>query len=138
MIVWGSMNTGRESTEPQNLSTHFAHIYPEGSELLGYHLEHSIVINDINQENETLPEDKINDILQFYKLEGCMEETLTDFEVLVNREASTGGKYRKIGRAFEAENMEYSTKNYMQEKTCSTEMVNELQKRGTHKIHKAK
>ena len=90
------------------------------------HLEHSIVINDINKENEKLPEDKINDILQFYKLEGCMEETLTDFEVLVNREASTGGKYRKIGRALEAENMEYSTKNYMQEKTCSTEMVNEL------------
>ena len=67
-----------------------------------------------------------------------MEETLTDFEVLVNREASTGGKYRKIGRALEAENMEYSTKNYMQENTCSTEMVNQLQKRGTHKMHKSK
>ena len=53
-----------------------------------------------------------------------MEETLTDFKVLVKREASTGGKYRKIGRALEAENMEYSTKNYMQENTCSTEMVN--------------
>ena len=34
-----------------------------------------------------------------------MEETLTDFEVLVNREAKTGGKYSKIGRALEAENM---------------------------------
>ena len=116
----------------------FVRIYPDVSDLLVSHLERSIVINDINQENEKLSEDKINDILQFYKLEGCIEETLTDFEVLVNREASTGGKYRKIGRAFEAENMEYSTKNYMQEKTCSTEMVNELQKRGTHKIHKAK
>ena len=34
--------------------------------------------------------------------------------------------------------MYYLTKKYMQEKTCSTEMVNELHKRGTHKIHKAK
>ena len=67
-----------------------------------------------------------------------MKETLTDFGVVVNREASTGGKYMKIGRALEAENMEYSTKKSMKENTCSTEMVNELQKRGTHNIHKAK
>ena len=103
---------------------HFARIYPDKSDILVSHLERSVVINDINQENEKLSEDKINDILQFYKLEGCMKETLTDFGVVVNREASTGGKYMKIGRALEAENMEYSTKNYMQENTCSTEMVN--------------
>ena len=34
-----------------------------------------------------------------------MEETLTDFEVVINREARTGGKYSKIGRALGAENM---------------------------------
>ena len=67
-----------------------------------------------------------------------MEETLTDFEVVLNREARTGGKHRKIGRALEAYNMEYSTNKSMREKTCSTEMVSELQKIGTHKIYKAK
>ena len=84
---------------------HFARIKPDVSEILVYHLERSIVINDINQENETLPEDKSNYILQFHKLEGYMEETLTYFEVVVNREARTGDEYSKIGRALEAENM---------------------------------
>ena len=63
---------------------------------------------------------------------------MTDFVNLVNIEGRTGGKYSKKGRALEADNMYYLTKKYMQEKTCSTEMVNELHKRGTHKIHKAK
>ena len=34
-----------------------------------------------------------------------MEETLTYFEVVVNREANTGGKYIKIGKALEADSM---------------------------------
>ena len=84
---------------------HFARIYPDVSELLVSHLERSIVINDINQQNEKLPEDKSNDILQFHNLYGYMEETLTDFEFVVNIEARTGGKYSKLGRALEAENM---------------------------------
>ena len=84
---------------------HFPRIYPDISELLVSHLERNIVINDINQENGKLPEDKSNDILKFHKVEVYMEETLTDFEVVINREARTGGKYSKIGRALEAENM---------------------------------
>ena len=43
----------------------FVRIYPDVSDLLVSHLERSIVINDINQENEKLPEDKSNDIPQF-------------------------------------------------------------------------
>ena len=81
------------------LYVHFARIYPDKSDILVSHLERSVVINDINQENEKLTEDESNDILQFYKLEGCMEGTLTYFVVVVNREARTGGKKRKILRA---------------------------------------
>ena len=84
---------------------HFPRIYPDVSELLVSHLERSIVINDINQENEKLPEDKSNGIIQFHEVGVYMEETLTDFEVVVNIEARTGGKYSKIGRALEADNM---------------------------------
>ena len=67
-----------------------------------------------------------------------MEETLTQFEVVVNREEITGGKYTKIGIALQVQNMKYLTKKSMQKNKCSTQMVNELQKIGTHKINKAK
>ena len=68
-------------------------------------MERNIVINDIHQENEKLLEDRSNDILQFHKLDGYMEEILIDFEVVVNIEARTGGKYIKIRRALRADNL---------------------------------
>ena len=72
-------------TFTNKMYVHFARIYRDISDLLVSHLERSVVINDINQENEKLTEYERNDILQFYKLKGCMEEILTYFDVVVNR-----------------------------------------------------
>ena len=65
IIGWGSIHAGGVFIFTKKLSVQFERIYPDVSDIMASHLEHSIVINDINQENEKLPEDKINDILSF-------------------------------------------------------------------------
>ena len=54
------------------MPVHFVRIYPDVRELLVSHLERSLVINDINQENEKLTEDRSNEMLHFQKLEVYM------------------------------------------------------------------
>ena len=94
-LIGGGVNDYMDPIDINTMSAQFAQVYPDISELLGAHAEHSIVLNDITQKNKKDPKYKSNYMIWFHKLEGETEEILTDSQEVINSETRYYGRQEK-------------------------------------------
>ena len=81
----------RDPVYPTSLSASFVAVFQEVEILLNYHVEHTVILNDITQENNKVQEDKSNGAVKFHRMERSMEKSMSTFKIVVKAEQRNGG-----------------------------------------------
>ena len=74
-------------------------MFPEGTSLLNYRVERTVILNDITQDNNKVLEDDSNKTVKFHRLERRMEEAVSIFQSVVEAEQKYGGPHQKRPQA---------------------------------------
>ena len=61
-------------------------MFPEVDILLNFRVEHTVILNDITQDNNKVLEDYSNKTVKFHRLERSMEEAVSTFQSVVEAE----------------------------------------------------
>ena len=70
-------------------------MFPEVDILLNFRVEHTVILNDITQDNNKVLEDYSNKTVKFHRLERSMEEAVSTFQSVVEAEQLNGGTQQK-------------------------------------------
>ena len=84
-----------DPVETTSLSANFSDVFPDMSSLLNYHVERTVIINDITPDKKKVLGDKINKTFRFNRMERRMEEVVCTFQILVEEGKRNGGNQHK-------------------------------------------
>ena len=70
-------------------------VFTEVASLLNYHVERTVILNEITQDNNKVLSDKINKNVKFHRLDRNMEESVSTFQSVVEEEQQNGEPQQK-------------------------------------------
>ena len=71
-------------------------VFPEVKILLNYHVEWTVILNDITQDNTKVLGDERNKTLKLNRMERSTEEAVSPFKSVVEAEQRNGGPKKKV------------------------------------------
>ena len=83
---WKGVDEYQDSVDPNSLSSRFAAVFPEVASLLKYRVECTVILNEINQDNNKVLGDESNETDKFHRLDSSMEEAVSTFQSVVEAE----------------------------------------------------
>ena len=82
--------------DPTPLSSNFAAVFLEVENLINYHVEHTVILNDISQDNNNFLQDESNKTVDFYRLYRSMYEAVSVLQSLVEAYHQNCGLQQKL------------------------------------------
>ena len=78
-LYWKVVGEYRYPVVLNSLLAKFAAVFPEVSSLLYYFVKHTLILDDINQDNNKVLEYDITKTVKFHRLERIMEKAVSTF-----------------------------------------------------------
>ena len=70
-------------------------MFPEVKSLLKYHVEWTVILNDITQYKNKAVGEENNETVKFHRLKRSTEEAVSTFQIVVEAEKRNGGPQQK-------------------------------------------
>ena len=87
---WKGVDKYQEPIETNSLSYNLADVFPEVASLINSHVEYTVIINDITQDNNKVLVEKINKTVKFHRLQRSVEDFVSTFQSVVEAEQLNG------------------------------------------------
>ena len=92
---WKGVDEYRDSVDPTSLSAIFAAVFLCAKILLYYHLQCTVILNGITQDNNRVLEEEINETVMFHRMERSIEESVSNFQSMIEAEKHNVGLQQK-------------------------------------------
>ena len=83
---WKGVYDCRNPVSPNSLSAKFVTMSPEVAILINSHVEQTVILNEITQDNNKVPEEESNKTVKFHRLGRITEEAMSTFKSVVEAE----------------------------------------------------
>ena len=92
---WKGVDEYQDPVDPTSLSSKFVVVFLEMASLVNSCVERTVILNDINQDNNKVLGDKSNETFKFHRLERIMEEAVSKFQSVIEAEQRNSGPQQK-------------------------------------------